>query len=70
MLAMILMVITGLLGVGLHVAQNLTSHGTIVSERFLRGAPFLAPMLFADMGTLGLIVLLDPVEDAQPVAEG
>jgi hypothetical protein len=69
MLAMILMVITGLLGVGLHVAQNLTTQGTIVSERFLRGAPFLAPMLFADLGSLGLIVLLDPVEDIQRVPE-
>lgn len=28
----------------------------------MRGAPFLAPMLFADMGALGLVALW-PVED-------
>ena len=49
----------------LHIQTNLTSQGTIVGERFLRGAPFLAPMLFANMGMLGLIALMDPVEDQQ-----
>ena len=29
---------------------------------FIRGAPFLAPMLFADMGMIGLVVLLNPKE--------
>jgi len=44
----------------------------VVGERFLRGAPFLAPMLFANMGTLGLIALLDPREDlrADPERSG
>lgn len=59
MLALILLGVTGML---LHIGQNLVSDGTIVTERFIRGAPFLAPMLFADMGTLGLIALLDPAE--------
>jgi hypothetical protein len=59
MLALILLGITGLL---LHVNENLIADGKIVTERFIRGAPFLAPMLFADMGTLGLISLLDPRE--------
>jgi hypothetical protein len=52
----------GLTGALLHVRENLIAEGTVVGERFLRGAPFLAPMLFADMGTLGLIALLDPEE--------
>jgi hypothetical protein len=60
--AMALMVLVGLLGSGLHINQNLTSQGTIVGERFLRGAPFLAPMLFSDMGALGVLALLDPTE--------
>jgi hypothetical protein len=60
MLALILLGITGML---LHIGQNLVSDGTIVTERFIRGAPFLAPMLFADMGTLGLISLLSPQEE-------
>jgi hypothetical protein len=60
--AMILMILVGLLGSYLHIRQNLTSQGVIVGERFLRGAPFLAPLLFADMGSLGLLALLDPSE--------
>jgi hypothetical protein len=59
MLALILLGITGML---LHINENLIEDGKIVTERFIRGAPFLAPMLFADMGTLGLISLLDPRE--------
>lgn len=66
MLALILLGVTGLL---LHIGQNLVSDGTIVTERFIRGAPFLAPMLFADMGTLGLIALLDPAEKGTIQAE-
>jgi hypothetical protein len=31
-------------------------------ERFMRGAPLLALRLFANMGSLGLITLLDPEE--------
>jgi hypothetical protein len=46
----------------LHVQDDLTSRGLFVAERFIRGAPFLAPLLFANMGALGLIALLDPVE--------
>jgi hypothetical protein len=60
--AMLLMILVGMLGSGLHVAQNLTSQGVIVDERFIRGAPILAPLLFSDIGTIGLLVLLDPRE--------
>jgi hypothetical protein len=60
--AMLLMMLVGVIGLGLHVREDLTSQGVVVAERFLRGAPFLAPLLFADMGVLGLAVLLDPTE--------
>ena len=60
--AMLLMILVGVLGSILHIDHNLTSQGTIVNERFLRGAPFLAPLLFADIGAIGLVVLLDPKE--------
>ena len=60
--AMLLLVLVGLLGVILHIQRNLALENAIVVERFLRGAPFLAPMLFSDMGTLGLVILLDPRE--------
>jgi hypothetical protein len=59
---MLLLIVVGLLGAVLHVNANLTTEGTIVTERFIRGAPFLAPLLFANLGALGLIVLLDPTE--------
>jgi len=61
--AMLLMMLAGVIGVGLHVREDLTSQGAILVERFVRGAPFLAPLLFADMGALGLAVLLDPTEE-------
>lgn len=60
--AMVLLVLVGMLGVVLHILRNLAMDNAIVVERFLRGAPFLAPMLFADMGALGLVILLDPSE--------
>ena len=60
--AMTGLIILGIMGLSLHVNENLIAGGKIVTERFIRGAPFLAPMLFADMGTLGLIALLDPTE--------
>lgn len=60
--AMLLLIAVGVIGAVLHIFGNLTSQGTVVIERFIRGAPFLAPLLFANVGTLGLIVLLDPRE--------
>jgi hypothetical protein len=63
--AMLLMILVGVIGLGLHVREDLTSQGSIVIERFVRGAPFLAPLLFADMGVFGLAALLDPAEENQ-----
>ena len=60
--AMVLLVMVGITGVVLHILHNLAQEDAIVVERFLRGAPFLAPMLFSDMGALGLVILLDPRE--------
>jgi hypothetical protein len=56
----------GLLGAWFHVQANLTAEGTFVGERFLRGAPTLAPLLFANMGTIGLIALLRPDDPRRP----
>jgi hypothetical protein len=60
--AMLLLIAIGVMGATLHVRANLTAQGTLVVERFLRGAPVLAPLLFANVGLLGLLVLLDPAE--------
>lgn len=61
-LAMFLLILVGLIGVWLHIQADLTASGSVVPERFLRGAPVLAPLLFSDVGVLGLLVLLDPRE--------
>lgn len=63
--AMLILILTGLIGAWLHIQENLTAAGQFVSERFIRGAPFLAPLLFANMGALGLIALLDPHESSE-----
>jgi hypothetical protein len=55
---MFLLISVGIVGVVLHINDDL-SMGAVVIERFIRGAPILAPLLFANMGSLGLIVLLD-----------
>jgi hypothetical protein len=60
--AMFLMILVGVVGFFLHISEGLTTQGGIVIERFLRGAPPLAPLLFADMGVISLIAMLDPVE--------
>jgi hypothetical protein len=60
--AMLLMILAGIVGSILHINENLIAQGTIVGERFLHGAPFMAPLLFSNMGALGLIALLDPTE--------
>ncbi len=60
--AMVLLLVVGVTGSVLHIGENLTTQGVIVTERFIRGAPFLAPLLFSNMGALGFIVLLDPAE--------
>lgn len=63
-ISMALLVIVGLVGAVLHVQDNLTAGGTFVTERFIRGAPFLAPLLFANVGMFGLLVLMDPRSEA------
>ena len=60
--AMLLFIAVGLIGALLHFNSNLVNTGVVVFERFIKGAPFLAPMLFANVGMIGLIVLLDPTE--------
>jgi hypothetical protein len=62
LISMLLLIVVGLIGMGLHIDQNLTSEGLVIRERFIRGAPFLAPTLFSNLGLLGLLALLDPRE--------
>lgn len=55
---MLLLMAVGLVGTILHIRADLTSESLIVTERFLRGAPFMSPLLFTNMGMIGLLVLL------------
>jgi hypothetical protein len=65
---MLLLIAVGVVGALLHVSFDLIAEGTVVVERFIRGAPFLAPLLFSNMGALGLIALLDPAEVSRQAA--
>lgn len=58
--AMLLLLVVGLVGAVLHANTNLVAQQTIVIERFIRGSPLLAPLLFANVGLMGLVVLLEP----------
>jgi len=67
-LSMMALCVVGAIGLFLHIDYDLTAGGEFVQERFIRGAPFLAPLLFADMGGLGLLALLkpDPAPNPEP----
>ena len=58
--AMLLLIAVGALGFVLHAEASLTSTGRVLIERFLRGSPILAPLLFCNVGLMGLLVLLPP----------
>lgn len=58
--AMALLLVIGPVGSVLHGQQNLVAGSTVVLERFLRGPPALAPLLYSNMGLLGLAVLVAP----------
>jgi len=66
--AMLAMITAGVLGLYFHISANLVSEGTFVGERFLRGAPFMAPLLFCNMGMIGLAILLKPEETGDEVS--
>jgi hypothetical protein len=55
---MVFLIVVGIVGAWLHIRADLGPRQVFVMERFLRGAPFLSPMLFANMGMVGLLVLL------------
>ncbi len=66
--AMLLLIAVGLVGFVLHSEASLTASGKIVVERFLRGSPLLAPLLFCNVGVMGLLALLDPREPSESLS--
>jgi len=65
--AMVLILVVGVMGAFLHIQANLVVEGAVVGERFIRGAPLLAPLLFGDLAAFGLLVLLDS-DETRPAA--
>lgn len=56
---MIAAVIVGVLGFGFHLSADLAGTGALSLERILAFAPILAPLLFSDLGLLGLLVVAE-----------
>jgi hypothetical protein len=54
---MIAAVIVGIMGFGFHLSADLAGTGQISLERLLVFAPVMAPLLYSDLGFLGLIVV-------------
>ncbi len=53
-------VVVGILGFAFHLSKDLADTGQISLERILVFAPVLAPLLFCDLGILGLLVVSQP----------
>lgn len=67
---MFLMIGVGVLGLGLHVNADLPEGAAGINvERFIRGAPVMAPMLFAIMGAFGLITMIGAEVDEEEGTE-
>jgi hypothetical protein len=56
--AMLLLIAIGAVGAVLHLRVDLGPSGHLVPERLLEGAPLMAPLLFSNMGIVGLVALL------------
>jgi hypothetical protein len=59
---MIAAVAVGLLGFGFHLSADLAGTGQISLERILSFAPIFAPLLYCDLGVLGLLVVAEEGE--------
>jgi hypothetical protein len=62
--AMVLLFAIGAVGAVLHLRLDLSAGGYLIAERLLRGAPLMAPLLFSNMGLVGLVALLPEREHA------
>jgi len=68
--AMMLAILIGLTGFAAHVWHDLAGTGQFSLERLLKDAPPFAPLLFANMGLLGLLALIEPGEEFLEKADG
>jgi hypothetical protein len=56
--AMLVLIAIGVIGAVLHVRVDLGPAWQVVPERLIEGAPVMAPLLFSNMGVVGLVALL------------
>ncbi|MHB1686614.1 MAG: hypothetical protein ACYCVH_04475 [Ignavibacteriaceae bacterium] len=54
---MISAIVVGVLGFGFHLSADLAGTGVLSLERILAFAPVFAPLLYSDLGLLGLLVV-------------
>jgi hypothetical protein len=59
---MIAAIVVGVLGFAFHLSGDLADNGQLSIERILVFAPVLAPLLYSDLGILGLIVVANQVD--------
>lgn len=62
---MVAAVVVGVLGFAFHLSKDLTDTGQISLERILVFAPVFAPLLFCDLGILGLLVVSKSVKSGE-----
>ncbi len=60
---MLLAVVVGTLGFGFHLSADLAGTGQLSLERMLAFAPVFAPLLFCDLGMLGLLVVAQQAQE-------
>lgn len=65
--AMLAMIVVGAAGFAFHLSVDLADSGAVSLERMRAFAPIFAPLLYADLGLLGLIVAYCPEDDGGSV---
>ncbi len=63
---MIAAIVVGVLGFAFHLSGDLSDNGQLSLERILVFAPVLAPLLYSDLGILGLIVVANQKSELNP----
>ncbi len=66
---MVLMMLVGVAGFGLHVASDLDAAGHDLTYKFLFGAPVFAPLLFPNIALLAVLGLWDMLAAILPAQE-
>lgn len=65
---MLLSMVVGVMGFGFHLSRDLADTGAVTLERMRSFAPIAAPLLFCDLGLLGLLIALLPGQEETPAS--